>query len=265
MIVGVDYRNKRVLVTGASSGIGAALAEEFAKRAAVVGICARRKDRLDDVLKRCAIHSPQSRAWVTDLSDPSQVDHLAEMATEELGQIDILVNNAGIPKRRHISVIDMSTVESVMQVNFMAAARLTLALLPGMIERDEGHVVNISSVAATLSSPKEAVYVASKAALSTFSESMAVDLWDSGVKVLVVYPGVVPTELYGVPGNDPVLPGVSPIGVDEVVTATFDALETGKRQVYVPSYFSEIAAQKAADVDGFLKGTAAYVAEASRA
>jgi short-subunit dehydrogenase len=102
--------------------------------------------------------------------------------------------------------------------------------------------------------------VASKAALTGFSESMSLDLWETGVKVLVVYPGVVPTELYEVADNDPVPPGVDPISVDEVVRAVFNALEHDARQVYIPSYFADIAAQKAANIDRFLQGAADWVA-----
>lgn len=260
----MDVAGKRVLVTGASSGIGAALAQEFAKRGADVGICARRQDRLDEVLAVCRAHSSRSRAWVVDLSDARQVDELASTAAREMGDIDILVNNAGIPKRRHVSFLSMPVVENVMEVNFFAPIRLTLALLPQMVERGDGQIVNISSVAATLSSPAESAYVASKAALSGFSESMAIDLWTTGVKVLVVYPGVVETELYDVPGNDPVLPAVEPISVDEVVNAVFDGLDRDLRQVYVPTYFSDIATQKSANVDGFIQGAAAFVADLSR-
>ena len=115
---------------------------------------------------------------------------------EEFGGVDVLVNNAGIPKRRHVTRLDPATVESVMNVNYLSPVRLTLALLPQMLDRGAGRIVNVSSVSATLSSPGEAAYDGSKAALTAFSEAMAVDLWQTGVKVLVVYPGLVDTELF---------------------------------------------------------------------
>jgi short-subunit dehydrogenase len=256
------YEDKRVLVTGASSGIGAGLAVEFARRGAAVGICARRRDRLDEVLGRCRSYSPSCRSWEVDLSDPVAVDALAKRALEEMGCVDILVNNAGIPKRRHVSALDADTVESVMNLNYLSPVRLTLALLPHMLERCSGRIVNISSVAATLSSPGESAYDASKAALSAFSESMAVDLWGSGVKVTVVYPGLVDTELFSLPGNDPVIAGVDPIPVEELVRGVFDALDSDALQVYVPAWFAGIAAQKAADVPTFLAGMADFVTKA---
>jgi len=251
---------QRVLVTGASSGIGAGLAEEFARRGAVVGICARRRDRLDQVLERCRAHSPGSVRWVADLSDPAAVDRLATSAMEELGRVDILVNNAGIPLRRHVTRLDPATVASVMDINFLSPVRLTLALLPQMLERGSGRVVNVSSVAATLSSPGEAAYDASKAALTAFSEAMAIDLWDTGVKVLVVYPGLIDTELITSPGNDPVVDAVTPVPVSELVDGVLTALADDAVQVYVPGFFGELAAGKAANVEGFLAGAAAFIA-----
>lgn len=256
-----DYSGQRVLVTGASSGIGAGLAEEFARRGAVVGICARREDRLREVLTRCQAHSPSSRMWVTDLADPATVDFLAASALAELGGVDVLVNNAGIPKRRKVTALDAATVRSVMNVNYFSPVALTLALLPSMLERKQGHIVNVSSIAATLSSPGEAAYDASKAALTAFSEAMAVDLWTTGIKVLVVYPGLVDTELFSIPDNDP-LPDtpVTPVPVSELVSGVFDALERGSSQVYIPEWFAGLAARKAQDLDAYQLGVAEFTA-----
>ncbi|HET9076539.1 MAG TPA: SDR family NAD(P)-dependent oxidoreductase [Acidimicrobiales bacterium] len=260
----LDMKGRRVVVTGASSGIGAGLAEEFARRGAVVGLCARRPDRLAEVLERCRAHSPRSRMWVADLAEPGAPESLASTALSELGEVDVLVNNAGMPKRRHVTRLDGDTLEAVMRVNFLAPARLTLALLPSLMRRGGGRVVNVSSVAATLSSPNESAYDASKAALSVFSEAMAIDLWNQGVKVMVVYPGLVDTELLQAPDNDPVVDSpAEPVPVSEVVGAVFEGLSRGAAQVYVPGFFEELAAGKAANVSGFLAGAAAFVASQS--
>jgi short-subunit dehydrogenase len=252
-------RGRRVLVTGASSGIGAGLAEAMAAAGAVVGICARRQDRLAETLERCRAHSPESRMWVVDLADLSQVDRLATAAAEELGGVDVLVNNAGIPKRRQVTALDFATVESVMNINYFSPVRLTLALLPGMVERGWGKVISVSSVAATLSSPGESAYDGSKAALAAFSESMAVDLWDTGVKVTVVFPGVVDTELFSLPDNDPSIAAVEALTVAEAVEAVLDGAGADRLNVYVPSYFADLAAAKAQDVEGFMAGAAEFV------
>ena len=171
------------------------------------------------------------------------------------------MNNAGIPKRRHVSRLDPDTVAAVMNINYLSPVRLTLALLPQMLERDSGRIVNVSSVAATLSSPGESAYDASKAALTAFSESMAVDLWQTGIRVLVVYPGLVDTELFSLPDNDPVIAAVEAVPVAELVDGVFGALDRDARQVYVPAYFADIASGKANDVEGFLAGMAGYVAQ----
>jgi len=164
-----------VLVTGGSAGIGAALAEGFAARGAVVGICGRREDKLAEVLARLQAHSPESRSWRVDLADLDGIEAFAAQANEELGGVDVLVNNAGIPKRRTVQDLTPEVVESTMAINYYSPIRLTLALLPTLVERD-GHIVNISSIAARLGPPGEAAYAATKAALTAWSESMALSV-----------------------------------------------------------------------------------------
>ncbi len=257
----LSFDQKKVLVTGASSGIGAALAEAFSLEGATVGICARRKDRLTETYERCIANSQGSRMWVVDLSVPGEVDRLASSALDELGGVDILVNNAGIPKRRHVTKLDAATVESVMAINYFSPVRLTLALLPHMLERDSGLIVNVASVAATLSSPGESAYDASKAALAVFSEAMAIDLWDTGVDVAVVYPGLFDTELFSLPDNDAPVTGIEAAPVSELVEAVMSGLRAGSRQIYVPSWFADIAKGKVDNPDGFMSGAAAFVRE----
>jgi len=257
--MGIDYSESRVLVTGASSGIGMGLAEEFARRGAVLAISGRDRERLAATAEACRTHGATVHELVADLGDSSGVDTLAADALALLGGVDILVNNAGIPKRRNARDLDAPTVDTVMQVNFLGPTRLTLALLPQMLDRREGQIVNVSSVAATLSSPGEAAYDASKAALSVFSEAMAIDLWDDGIKVLIVYPGVVDTPLFTQPDNDPFTAPVEFITVGELVAETFAALDRDALEVYIPAYFKDIVTGKANDVEGFVTGSAEYV------
>lgn len=257
--MGFELAGRHALVTGASSGIGAALAVALARRGATVGVTARREDRLRAVVDECRSHAPQSRMWPADMADPLQVDGLAKAVLDDFGEVDLLVNCAGVPKRRHVTRLEPSVVENVLQVNFLSPTRLTLALLPRMLETEDARIVNVASVAATLSSPGEAAYDASKAALAVFSEAMAVDLWDTGVKVMVVYPGLVDTDLFRVPDNDPPVDAVEPIGTDEVVTAVLDGLAQDALQVYVPGYFADLASGKASNVEGFLAGAAQFV------
>ena len=253
-----DLEKSRVLVTGASSGIGAGFAEAFARAGATVAICARRADRLAETAAKARALGADVHEWVTDLADFDQVDRLARDVLAAMGGVDILVNNAGIPKRRHVTVTDFDTVERVTRINYLSPTRLTLALLPQMLERHSGRIINVSSVAATLSSPGETAYAASKAAIAVFSEVMNVDLWDSGVRTLVVYPGIVDTELFSIPDNDPLTAPVEPITVAECVDAVLEAMQHDAVEVYTPPHFKDFAVAKANDIPGFLAGTAEY-------
>ncbi|MEZ5142380.1 MAG: SDR family NAD(P)-dependent oxidoreductase [Acidimicrobiales bacterium] len=257
-----DLAGKRVLITGASAGIGAALATGFAERGAVVGICARRGDRLATVLATCREHAPESRSWVVDLADLDGVEAFAQRAWEELGGIDVLVNNAGIPKRRR--VVDLSTAEldGVMALNYLSPARMIMTVLPHMLERGSGRVVCISSVAARLSPPGEAAYSASKAALTAFCESLAAETWSSGVKVHVLNPGVVDTELFDLPDNDPLLADdIERLPPRAVVEALVDQLDAGVFETWVPGWFGDVYQGKATNPEGYLSGAAAFYEE----
>ena len=250
---------QKVLVTGASAGIGAGIARRMAAEGAVVGICARRHDRLEEVLADCRAHSPDSRMWVVDLSDLDAVDRFAAEADAELGGVDVLVNNAGIPKRRHVRDLTPDVVESVMSINYFSPIRLTLALLPGMLQRDHGHIVNISSIAGRLGPPREAAYSSTKAALTAWSESMAVDLDGTGVTVHVVNPGIIDTELFQLPDNEPSLADLDALPVEAVADAVVRQLEEGTFEIFVPEWFKDVVAGKASDSGLFLEGSKAWV------
>jgi NAD(P)-dependent dehydrogenase (short-subunit alcohol dehydrogenase family) len=250
---------RRALVTGASAGIGAALAEGLAEAGAVVGLCARREDRLGEVLERCRAHQSDCRTWVVDLADLDHVGPFAEQADDELGGIDLLVNNAGMPKRRTVADLTIAEVDAVMALNYLSPVRLTMALLPRMHARGRpADVVNLSSVAARLAPPGEAAYAASKAALTAFSECLAVETWHSPVSVHVVNPGVIDTELFHLPGNDPLKADITPEPPRIVVDAILDQLDAGTFEIYVPAYFEDFATGKATNLQEFLGGSADY-------
>ena len=160
-----EVAGKRVLITGASSGIGAALARRLAGHGAVVGLVARRSERLAEVLADCRRTSPKSAMWVADLGDTDAVDRFGLRVWDDLGGIDVLVNNAAMPKRRVVEALDPADVEAIMRVNFFAPMRLTLAILPRMLQRGHGVIVNVSSVGGRLGIVHETAYCASKFAL----------------------------------------------------------------------------------------------------
>ncbi|MGQ0826740.1 MAG: SDR family NAD(P)-dependent oxidoreductase [Actinomycetota bacterium] len=255
--MGYDLKGKNVLVTGGSTGIGAGLAEGFAQRGATVGICARRTDLLEQVLTRCQEHAPESKAWTIDLAELDGLADFAKRASHELGGIDVLVNNAGMPKRKTVFAIDVATIEYVMRLNYFSPVRLTMALLPEIVER-AGRFVYVSSVAARLAPPGEGAYGASKAALSTWAECLQVDLRNTGVRVHVVYPGVIDTELFRVPDNDPLIAVIDALPVDTLVGPVLDLIETDGFEVAVPGWFGEVFAGKYRDVGAFMDSTMAY-------
>ena len=245
----------RVLVTGASSGIGAALALLLAERGATVGLVARRRDRLEEVLERCRVHAPDSRLWAADLDDPAGAERLALEAWDAFGHLDVLVNNAAIPKRRRVQDLTVDEVAQVMRVNFESPARMTMALLPRMLERDAGVIVNVSSLGGRLGIIHEAAYCASKFALCGWSESLALDLWNTGVDVRLVIPGPIDTEIWDLPDNEAPLydgPKEPPELVAEGIVA---AIEGDTFEHYLPDMKGN-AEFKTSDIDTFLDGAA---------
>jgi len=246
---------KRVLITGASSGLGAALARQLAARGAVVGLVARRRDRLGEVLADCRRTSPGSAMLVADLADTSKLHDLALRAWDVLGGIDVLINNAAIPKRRPVTALDPDEVENVMRVNFFAPMRLTLALLPRMLARGGGVIVNVSSVGGRLGIIHESAYCASKFALCGWSEAMAVDLHGSGISVKLIEPGPVDTEIWDQPGSEEPLYQGPKVPADVVAEGIIDALSSDKFEHYVPDMKAVVDA-KNADIDTFIAGVA---------
>jgi Short-chain dehydrogenases of various substrate specificities len=262
VVMGYSVEGKHVLVTGASTGIGAALAIGFAEAGAVVGLCARREPELAEVLAQVQQHSPDSKMWTIDLNHLDALDAFAAEVSLELGGLDVLVNNAGIPKRKNVLALDPETVEAVMRINYLSPVRLILAFLPELIERS-GRIVNISSVAARLGPPGEAAYTASKAALTGFSESMQVDLGVAGhdVQVHVVNPGVIDTRLFHLPDNDASLAAIDALPTSAMVEPVLTALDNGTFEIYVPGWFADVVGGKFPDTGAFLAGTTAWARE----
>lgn len=206
----VDLTGKRVLLTGASSGIGEAAAEKFARRGAQVVVVARREDLLDAVVDRITQDGGDARAHAADLSDLDAVDELVAKVEQDLGGIDILINNAGKSIRRPLaeSLDRWHDVERTMTLNYYSPLRLIRGIAPGMIDRGDGHIINVSTWGVlSESSPLFSVYNASKAALSTVSRVIETEWATQGVHSTTLYyplvktPMIAPTRAYdGLPG-----------------------------------------------------------------
>ena len=206
----VDLRGKRILVTGASSGIGEQGAVQLAAEGAHVVVTARRADLLDDVVDRIRDAGGEARAHACDLSDLGAVDELVAAVERDLGGVDILINNAGRSIRRPLaeSLDRWHDVERTMTLNYYSPLRLIRGFAPGMRDRRDGHVINVSTWGVlSESSPLFSVYNASKAALSAVSRVIETEWSTDGVHSTTLYyplvktPMIAPTRAYdGLPG-----------------------------------------------------------------
>lgn len=257
----------RVLITGASSGIGAATARALAARGATVGLVGRREDRLAAVLADCraaapaSAHGLENRMWAADLGDLDRAERVAVEAWEAFGHLDALINNAAIPKVRAVSALGFDDVEEAIRVNLLSPVRMTLAVLPRMLARGSGTIVNVSSVGGRLGIAHEAAYSASKFALCGWSEAMAVDLHGTGVAVRLIEPGPIDTDIWDRPGEEHAVydgPKEAPELVADGIVA---ALEGDRFEHYLPD-LKAVVTGKDADIDGYIAFAAAMAAEA---
>ena len=194
--------------------------------------------------------------WVADLGDLEHAERVAIEAWEAFGHLDVLVNNAAIPKRRHVASLTDDELEQTMRVNFLSPARMTLALLPHMLQRGAGVIVNVSSVAWRLGNLNESAYSASKFALCGWSEALAADLFDTGVEVRLVNPGPIDTEIWDLPDNDDPIYDGPKVPPEEVAVGIVAAIEGDRFEHYLPD-MKAIVEAKTADPDSFIAGMAA--------
>jgi short-subunit dehydrogenase len=232
----VEIGGSNILVTGASSGIGEALAPMLAERGATVGIAARRADRLDATLRRCQEHAPASRMWTVDLSDLDAATRLVDDAWHAFGALDCLINNAAIGKRKVVSDHTADDLETVMRTNFLSPIRMNLTVLPRMLERGSGTIVNVASGGGRFGIAHESAYCASKFAMSGWTEVAAMDLADTPIEVKLIQPGAIDTEIWiQRPGELPGLAGAEFVSAEVCAAGVIDALETDGFEFYVPA------------------------------
>jgi short-subunit dehydrogenase len=183
------------MITGASSGIGRGLALEIASRGAHLGLLARREDLLNEIVTEASARNVKAVAASADVRDVKAVREAADRFRQELGPIDILIANAGIGTSDHATRLTPEHAANVISINVLGAVNSVAAVLPEMVERAQGRLVAISSLAAYRGLAKSAAYCASKAALTAYFESLRIDLRHTGVGVTIIHPGFIKTDL----------------------------------------------------------------------
>jgi short-subunit dehydrogenase len=222
-------------ITGASRGIGRVVAAAAVERGARVGLVARSGDQLAALRDRLGGPAVVSIA-VADLTDKEQLERAIATLDGELGGIDVLVNSAGIGNWDPFVETPDGDLDRVVALNLVAAMRLTRLVLPGMIRRRRGHVVNIGSVAGRLGAPFEAVYSASKFGLTGFTEALAVELRPLGVGVSMVNPGPVATGFTNSAAAQRAVRWPRPLPPARVAAAVMAVVEDGRLERVVPRW-----------------------------
>ncbi len=235
----MEFDRQIILITGASNGIGKQLAIDFAKRGAVVIGCGRSIARLKAVLKEVRQTSPASAMMGCDVSDAEQVHGMIEKILTDFGRVDILINNAGIGMRKPFAETSLSIIEEIMRINYFGAVYCTHELLPSMIARGDGHIVNISSVAGKIGTLNMAAYCASKFAMNGWSESLYHELKPFGVSVSLVCPGPVHTDFNrDFRDSEPQSPPSLFVESSAVSQAVFKVIERNRFELIMPRWLA---------------------------
>lgn len=184
-----------IVISGASSGIGAATARLFGKEGYRVVLAARRLERLESLADEIRSDGGQALAVATDITKLEDIRTLVETSLDHYGQIDVLFNNAGFGRLDWLENLDpLKDIEALIRVNLLGVIQLTRAVLPHMIERRTGHIINMASLAGLVATPTYTVYAASKFAIRGFSDALRREVGVWGIHVSVIYPGSVETE-----------------------------------------------------------------------
>ncbi len=230
-----NLTDARVLLTGASSGIGRELALGVARRGARVLLTARREDLLRELVSECARLGGAAEYVAGDVTDPTTRAALVTRAVELWGGFDVLINNAGVTALGSFADSDEPTLRRVMEVNFFAAAEMTRLALPYLRAGSAPAIVNVGSIIGHRGLPLNGEYAASKFALRGWSESLRAELAAEGVDVLLVSPGTTDTEFFDhllakrgeLPWNR-----AASVSAAAVAEQTLRALERGRREIF---------------------------------
>jgi short-subunit dehydrogenase len=220
--------HRRAWVTGASTGIGAAFARRLARDHFDLALVARSRDRLTELAGELkAAHGIACKVMVADLTVAADLQRVAEAAAAD-GALELLVNNAGFGTVGPFAELDPEREEEEIRLNVVALTRLTRAVLPGLVERGRGAIINVSSLAGFQPAPLNATYGATKAFVNSFTESLHEELRGSGVRVQALCPGFTRTEFQARAGIDTSgIPSLAWMSAEAVVDSALAGLERG--------------------------------------
>src|SRR5262252_5712010 len=235
----MNFQDRIVWITGASSGIGEALAHAFHQAGARLILSARREDELRRVQAQCGGEA-LAKILPLDVTKADDLQDKAHIALEMFDGVDILVNNAGITQRSLVKDTEIDVYRKLMEVNFFGAVALTKAVLPSMVENKAGHIVIISSLVGKFGTPLRSGYAAAKHALHGFFDSLRAEVGHSGIKVLLVCPGYIRTDisLHALRGDGGVHNKMDPgqargMPVERCAEEILRAIAKGKEEIYV--------------------------------
>lgn len=191
-----SFRDKVVIVTGASSGIGRATALALAERGAIVVGVARRESLLRELADQCRVHSPGSTWFAGDLGSRTFAEGVVTRTVEQLGRLDVLINNAAVPVRKELFRISVDDAEEAMRIDFSSCLWTSFSAIPAMLAQGGGTIVNVSSFASKVVPTHETIYAAAKCAMNGFTEGLWNDLAGSGIHAVLVHPGPIDTEIW---------------------------------------------------------------------
>jgi len=233
----MNWKNTTVFLTGASSGIGEALAIAIASKGATVGLLARREDLLKDIAAKCESVGGKARYFVCDVVDSDAVHEAAQKFRNEFGHIDIMIANAGIGgNNKETRNYEPDAVKKLIDINLLGSVNAIHAVVPHMLERGSGHLVAISSLAGFRGLPKSAAYSASKAAMTAFFESVRLDVKYMGIDVTIIQPGFIRTPLTA--GRENKMPFL--MSLDDAIPLFIRAIEKKKRFAAFPWQLASI-------------------------
>ena len=241
----MNVQGSRALITGASAGIGQEFARQLASRARTLVLIARREQRLNELRDELRSQNAQLNVHVraVNLCDKAQIDELVRWLEQNEIEIDFLINNAGLGDYGPVATSDPKRNDEMLQVNIVALTMLTRAVLPQMISRKRGAILNVSSSAGFLPIPGMAIYAATKAYVNSFTEGLRAELRGTGVTVTELCPGPVHTEF----GDTAKRPGGQPetgpefiyVSVEQTVRDALATLEANKPLV-IPGFFMKL-------------------------